>query len=137
MTIITKDQLLAELEPRIEEVSVKGLSQPLRVRIFNGHERDRLSARFSTLDGTDSAYYSAVVATCVVGEDGERYFSDDDLEMLREKNGELVIRIGLACLSVLGVGAAAVDTAEKNSAAIQRNCSGSGLPSSSENQSHA
>jgi hypothetical protein len=122
--MLSKEQLLAALQPSVEEISVKGLPDKLRVKIMDGFTRDALQKTLQTLGTSDSIYFSAVVSACVVDEAGAPYFSESDLETLRGLNAELIRKIGLECQRINALGQTAVDEAEKNSEAIQNTSSG-------------
>lgn len=122
--MLTKDQLLAALQPKVEEISVAGLPGTLLVKVMDGITRDGLQKTLQTLGTSDSIYFSSIVSACVVDESGQPYFSADDLDMLRKVNAELVRAIGLECQRVNAIGKKAEDDAEKNSEAIPNASSG-------------
>ncbi|MGF6976356.1 hypothetical protein QFZ94_004806 [Paraburkholderia sp. JPY465] len=112
--MLTKDQLLAQLKTRTEEVSVPGLDGTLRIRAMSGYDRDAFQKVLQAEGITDSAYFGALIATCVVNDDGSPMFSESEVETLRGSHAELVRAIGLACQRVNGLGKAAEETAAKN-----------------------
>ncbi|NPT36252.1 hypothetical protein [Paraburkholderia xenovorans] len=112
--MLTKDELLAQIKTRCEEVSVPGLEGTLRVRVMSGYDRDAFQ-KVLRLEGiTDSAYFGALIATCVLNEDGTPMFSEEEVETLRGSHAELVRSIGLVCQGINGLGKAAEEAAAKN-----------------------
>ena len=112
--MLSKENLIAALAVRVEDVSVSGLADGLLIKIMSGYERDEFQKILQEKGITDSAYFSALIAATVVGEDDQPMFSSDEIDLLRGSHAELVREIGLACQRVNGMGRKAVDDAEKN-----------------------
>ncbi|MDE1139586.1 MAG: hypothetical protein PW999_07995 [Paraburkholderia tropica] len=112
--MLTKEQLLEQLKTRSEEVKVAGLSDSIRVRVMSGYDRDAFQKVLQSEGITDSAYFGALVATCVMNEDGTPMFTESEVETLRASHAELVRSIGLAVQRVNGLGKAAEESAAKN-----------------------
>jgi hypothetical protein len=112
--MLTKDQLLAQIKTRTEEVTVPGLNDTLHVRAMSGYDRDAFQKVLQSEGITDSAYFGALIASCVLNEDGTPMFSESEVETLRASHAELVRAIGLACQRVNGLGKAAEAEAAKN-----------------------
>lgn len=121
--MLTKDQLLAAIEPRIETRAVAGVGT-LNIKIMDGVARDALQQTLREKGTADSVYFAAVIAATVVDDSGVPLFSADDIETLRAKSYDALKAIGVACSEVNRLGPDQQQEAEKNSAAIQNDSSG-------------
>lgn len=112
--MLTKEQLLEQIKTRCEEVSVPGLTGTLRVRVMSGYDRDAFQKVLQSEGITDSAYFGALITTCVLNEDGSPMFSESEVETLRSSHAELVRAIGIEVQRINGLGQAAEGAAAKN-----------------------
>jgi len=89
---LTRDAIL-ELEDRpSHEVEVPEWGGSVFVRPLSGKERHDL------LKSSGEVSAAVIVAFCAVGEDGERLFSEADVEALEEKHSAALERIVAATL---------------------------------------
>lgn len=121
--MLTKEQLLAAIEPRIETRVVTGVGT-INIKIMDGVARDALQQTLREKGTADSVYFAAVIAATVVDDAGVQIFSADDIEMLRAKSYDALKAIGIACSEVNRLGPDQQKEAEKNSEAIQTESSG-------------
>jgi hypothetical protein len=127
---MTRTLSRAEIESandiRTEIVSVPEWGGDVAVRQLTGAERDAFEAGLvrTMPDGRrepDLANMSAkLVAACMVdGVTGDRLFSDGDVERLATKSATALRRVFEVAQRLNGMGAGAVEAAEKNSVAAQ------------------
>lgn len=112
--MLSKDELLSAIKTRFEEVDVDGLEGKLRIRVMSGHGRDAFQEILKEKGISDSAYFGALIVSCVVDEAGKPMFTESDVEVLREGHAELIRQIGIACQRVNGLGKVAQEAAAKN-----------------------
>src|SRR5690606_14215803 len=108
--------LSAKLPTR--EVSVPEWGGAVLVRGMTGFERDKFEMflqRQKETGGAAQFSTRAYVASCtIVDEDGQRIFSDEDVQALGLKSAHALDRILDAVLSLSGMDAGAIEDAEKN-----------------------
>lgn len=121
--MLTKEQLLAVVEPKIETVDVKGVGK-IRIKVMDGAARDELQKTLREKGTSDSVYFAAVIVAAVVDASGAPMFTADEVELLRAKSYDAIRAIGVACSDVNRLGADQQKEAEKNSEAIQNDSSG-------------
>lgn len=116
MTILSREAILSAQDLQTEDVPVPEWGGSVRVRVMTGSERDGFGASLLGADGktVTDGYKAKLVARCIVGEDGDRLFSDNDVELLRAKSAAALDRVFLVADRINGVSNAAIDTAEKN-----------------------
>lgn len=125
---MTKTLSRADIESandiRTEIVAVPEWGGDVAVRQLTGAERDAFEASLvrTTPDGKRepdlSSMTAKLVAACLVdGVTGDRLFSDADVERLANKSATALRRVFEAAQKLNGMGAGAVEQAEKNSAA--------------------
>lgn len=114
--MLTRDAILGIADLKSEDVDVPEWGGSVRVRTMTGAERDAFGASLRNADGkVDPANYRAkLLIRCVVGDDGRPLFTDADLDALAGKSAPALDRLVAAAERLNTMGAAAVDTAEKN-----------------------
>ncbi len=139
---LTWDQIKAAKGsiPR-EQVEIPALGGHVFVRGMTGAERDRFEARaLLTRQLTDVAaaekaydnYKARLLASCIVDEQGRRIVPQGGEAALGDLPGAVLSRLFDVCLRLSGLGADAVDDAEKNSVAGPSDASTSTSPENSE-----
>ena len=117
MTVLDRAAILASLGTlKTEDVAVPEWGGTVRVREMTGTQRD---AYGRTLIGADGkADYSnstaKLVASSVVGEDGQPLFTTDDIAALGQAGASALGRVYEAAIRVNGMGADAVEAAQGN-----------------------
>ena len=94
MRVLTKDEILAtELETKV--IDVPEWYGSVRVKVMNGVERDAFDKWLSSkpAENVMDGMKVRVCALCIVDEDGNRMFTDDDIQELQKKSGAALSRI--------------------------------------------
>lgn len=115
-----REKLLgAMIAPAAETVNVGGMQ--VRVRCMDGQQRDAWSAEWDTYrtqkelpDSAMSEFYAMLIVHCVVDDQNKRVFEPADISALVSRAAMPLTRLGQACMRVNGVGARAIEDAEKN-----------------------
>ncbi len=134
MSLLSKSAILGASDLKHEDVPVPAWGGTVRIRTMTGEERDEFRASIAATDGEAGVpvgKFSAalLVATCV-DENGNRLFSTEDMAALQAKSAASLDAPAAVAMRLNGLGAAAVEAAEKNSVSGQSGDSGSGLPKS-------
>lgn len=95
---LSKDQILAADDLRVEEVDVPEWGGTVRVRSLTGTERDAYEASIVQIQGNSRRLRmenarAKLVALCLVDEDGGRLFSDQEIGTLGSKSGKVLDRL--------------------------------------------
>jgi hypothetical protein len=125
---LNRDAILARTALRTEEVSVPEWSDPdsgadvVLVRELRGRERDEWEASLAVQRGKqmvpDVANMRAkLVARCVVGEDGEPLFSQQDVNALGELSAAALDRVFEVASRLSGLSEADLEEMQGNSGA--------------------
>lgn len=116
MAILTRDAILGAQDLQTQDVPVPEWGGDVRIRVLTGAERDALSVSMLGSDGKPdlSTYKVRLVAACVVGEDGQRLFSDADISALGAKSALALQRVFDAADTLNAMAPGAVEAAEKN-----------------------
>lgn len=137
MALLSKDEILSAKLPT-REVDVPEWGGAVLVRSMTAFERDKFEMylqRQKETAGSASFSTRAYVASCtIVGEDGQRLFSDEDVQILGQKSAHALDRILDAVLSLSGMESGAIEDAEKNSVGGLNGSGGSGSPPVSDAQ---
>ena len=130
MSILTRETILAAQDLLTEDVPVPEWGGTVRVRMFTGTERDAFASSLVGADGkTDLTNYRArLLAASIVDESGAHPFTDADVAALSGKSALALERVFTVADRLNSTGAAAVDTAEKNSLPAQSDVSTSASP---------
>ena len=96
--ILSKDQILAARDIATETVSVPEWGGEVIVRGMTGTDRDAFEASVVNMrDGAAAVdmrnVRAKLVASCAVGEDGARLFTDDDVMALGAKSAQALGRV--------------------------------------------
>lgn len=110
--MLTRDQILSVKDRPIEEIEVPEWGGSVGIRTISGAERDRWEATFTKDPGANGR--ASLAALCIVGDDGERLFSAEDLAALGAKSGIALDRIFDECLRINKLRKADAEAAAKN-----------------------
>lgn len=129
MTLLSKNAILGAKDLPHEDVPVPAWGGTVRVRTMTGAERDEFRASVAASDGETGVpigQFSAalLVATCV-DESGARLFTTSDMAALQAKAAAALDAPAAVAMRLNGLGANAVDAAQKNSLSGQSADSGS------------
>jgi hypothetical protein len=116
MALLDRAALLAALAPRTEDVTLPTGGQ-VRVRTLSAAENIAISAAAArgSDDKIDPADYSArLIAACVVGDDGQRVLTDDDITALQQGAADTFNVILAVVQRLSGMGPSSVEAAKGN-----------------------
>ena len=127
--LLDRNTILSAQDQRTEDVHVPEWGGTVRVRGLTGAERDRFEESRLVRSGKKSRaslrnFRAALCAVAMVGEDGQRLFSDADVEALGEKSGSALDRVYDVAARLAGLSDADVEELEKNSESDQSDNSG-------------
>ena len=117
--ILSRDEILKAQDIKTEEVQVPEWGGSILVRGLTGIERDRFEEsilqghgknRTVTLDNIRAK----LIARSVVDEQGNRIFSDADIEGLGKKSGATLSRVFEVCQRLSGLNEGALEELTKN-----------------------
>lgn len=116
MTLLSREAIFAAIDLKHEDVEVPEWGGTVRVRMMTGAERDAFSAAMVDEDGKPrlTDYTARLVAATVVGDDGERVFTADDVEALGRKSAIALARVFAVADRINKLGAEAVEAAAGN-----------------------
>lgn len=107
--MLSKDQILAADDIPTKLVSVPEWGGDVRMRGLTGTERDQYEASLFQQRGekrvlrTENAR-ARLVALCLIGDDGERMFSDAEMKELGRKSGKVLDRLFDEARKLSGLG---------------------------------
>lgn len=131
MPILSKTSILAaSLEH--EDVPVPEWGGDVRVAVMSGAARDRFMALQGEGKTPYSVFQARVLVCCVIDENGELLFSEDDVEALRGRSKEALDRVVDVAMRLNKLGVEAVEEEAKNSDAAPSGGTGSDSASTSE-----
>jgi hypothetical protein len=124
-----KAKILAASDIKSESMTIPEWGVTIKVTGMSGRTREKfLEAVFQNGGGGDGEASKVATNKAMVPlindfvvdgardpQTGERLFTADDIDALREKNGETLQRIALKVISLSGLGEKAVETAQGNS----------------------
>jgi len=98
MTYLNREQILQVQDLPVEDVEVPEWGGKVRVRGLTGAERDKFEASIVTRKGNKAEFNpenirAKLVAMCVVDENGNRLFTDEDIKILGQKSATALDRI--------------------------------------------
>jgi hypothetical protein len=121
---LSREQILRSADLPHEEVEVPEWGGSVRVSRLSGLHRAELDDVLRGLLGEDKKftgvtslqYTLALIVRAVVDDEGQRIFSDEDVEGLRTKSDEALARVGEVAARLNGIGAKAQEEIKKTSA---------------------
>lgn len=118
--MLSKNQILQSADLPHEDVDVPEWGGVVRVRTMSAADRGRYESNMFTVEKTGKGWETkprfdnntklALVALCVVDEQGARLFSDEDLPALGAKNASAVDRLYQVARRLNGMGIEAEET---------------------------
>lgn len=127
--MLTRDQILAARDLETEVVSVPEWGGDVRIGVMSGKAREILMDSLAEQQPL-SRFQALMLASTVVDDAGTPIFSADDVEQLRGKSTEVLVRLVEVAMRLNKIGQTAVEEAEKNSGAAPSGSSGSDSPAS-------
>lgn len=100
--VLSRDQILECSDLKKEEVQVPEWGGSVFVREMSGEDRDAWEASLINEKGTTNLknIRARLAAFCIVDENGNRIFTDDDIELLGKKSGKALERVTAACQKI-------------------------------------
>ncbi len=132
MTLLSKSAILSASDLKNEDVAVPAWGGTVRIRTMTGQERDEFRASIAASEGEPGVpigkFSAALLVAACVDESGARLFTADDMAALQAKAAASLDAPAAVAMRLNGLGAGAVEAAEKNSVSGQSADSGSGSP---------
>lgn len=118
--ILGREEILGARDLRTELVEVPEWGGAVRIRTLTAAERDSyeqalMRRRGGRLEVEMRGARVRLVALCVVDEQGQRLFSDQDIEALEGRSAAAIDRIFTAALKLNGMAEGAIEEALGNS----------------------
>lgn len=120
LTMLTKEAILAADDRKYQDVEVPEWGGAVRVMAMSGTERDAWENTIIDDNGKIVRKANAradLVARCVVDEDGDRMFTEDDIAALGAKSSAALDRVFAVCQKVNNLGGEVVEELVGNSEA--------------------
>jgi hypothetical protein len=108
--LLTREDILGAPDRRTEDVEVPEWGGTVRVRALSGTERDAYEAGIVQIRGDGSRSFTLanararLVSLALVGEDGNRIFSETDITALGEKSATALERVFDVARRLSGLG---------------------------------
>ena len=119
MTKLTRDAILAVVDLPSETVPCPEWGGEVSIRGMTGSERDAFEQSLFIGDA-DSKRFSAdnvrakLLVRCIVDENGERIFKDEDVEALGRRSAQVLDRLYDVAQRLSGIGKKDLESAVKN-----------------------
>jgi hypothetical protein len=131
MALLSKEAILQADDLPTEDVDVPEWHGTVRVRALSGKERDAFEASLQQQRGKDYVRNTAnvrakLVAKCLVGEDGERLFSENEVNALGAKSAAGLDRVFEVAAKLSRLSEEDIDELGKSSGSDQSEDSSSG-----------
>ena len=118
MTLLSKSAILAAVDLKTEDVHVPAWGGTVRIRTMTGQERDEFRASIAASEGESGVpigkFSAALLVAACVDESGARLFTASDMAALQAKAAASLDAPAAVAMRLNGLGAGAVEAAEKN-----------------------
>ncbi len=113
---LSREQILSVTDLRRETLAIPEWGGEIIVRGMAAYERDKILTAIdpSKSTMTDSQLKATLCFQCVINSQGQRVFTEADIDILQTKNPQVLDKIANRILGLSGVGEAAVASIEKN-----------------------
>lgn len=111
---LTRDEILAAEDRQVEEVSAPEWGGIVRVQAISAMDRDRYEQRVSGMKDW-GGIRATLCVQCIVDDEGNRIFTDDDIEALSQKSGAVIDRVFEVARRLNGMTDEDIQEMEKNS----------------------
>ena len=117
--MLTKEQILDSKCKNFFEMVVPEWGGSVNVKIMSGRERDKFEQDIMERKGKEITvnmenYRARLCAICICDEEGRRIFSDKDVALLGEKEGNVLDRIFKFAQKINGLSEKETEEIEKN-----------------------
>jgi hypothetical protein len=96
--MLSRDQILAAQDLPFEDVEIPEWGGQVRIRALTGREVEVLTR--AQAKGEEVSIIKLALPLCLIDEDGNRLFTDEDMEALWEKNAAILLRLGVIALKI-------------------------------------
>ena len=96
VNILARDAILSVVDYKIKQVEVPEWNGSVCIRVLNGHEREKLEtlmAKFEKDKERNEYYGGILLSLSICDEDGNRLFTEKDVDALAKKSGNALSRI--------------------------------------------
>lgn len=117
MALLTKAQILDADDRPTVDVEIPEWGGTVRIAMMSGWARDRYDSRMIALDGKTSHrdnLRASFLSYCIVGEDGELMFTDEDILALGRKSISSLNKLFEAASNLNAVGVEGLEDAAGN-----------------------
>lgn len=123
MRLLSRDEILGADDLKREAVEVPEWGGSVYVRALTGTERDSFEESIMDIKQTGKSVSAKVIlaamraklcARCIVGENGERLFSDEDVEALGEKSAAALDRVFTVAQKLNAIGEGDIEELKGN-----------------------
>ena len=123
MALLDREAILKARDLASQDVEIEAWGGSVKVRQFNGLEREAARAKSEEMTDEDFVYW--IFTQGVVDDDGTPLFTEADIPDLKKKNATAVMDTVQAILGINGLSKTAEDALEKNSGSGQSVAPGS------------
>jgi hypothetical protein len=105
-----RDSILSALDRKPQPISIPEWNVECFIRAWSATDHNNFLANFSGVSSKDASKVFALnmdARALILGladQEGRRLFQDSDLDAILEKKGEVVSRVGQACMKYNGIG---------------------------------
>lgn len=141
MGLLTKAQILAADKKKTEDVDVKEWGGKVRLQELSAADRDMWESESFVTDEDEEGKATTkfnpkqararLVVRCLIGDDGKRLFSDDEVAAVGSLSASTVQKLFMACRRLNAISAGDIKELEKNSDAAPSGGSSSNSASES------
>jgi len=109
--LLTKEQILSIDDIRTKIIEVPGWGGEVKVRGLNATERDDLEMK--TIANTMTNQSAWIASKCIINEEGNQYFTINDIMDLGRKSSAAIQRVSGEALKLSGFSKEAIEELEK------------------------
>ncbi len=114
--LLSKEAILAAQDLETQDIEVPQWGGVVRVRVMTGADREAFYQSIQDLDPKSKVRRISMllIALCAVDEEGNRLFTEEDVETLARKSSKAIERVAKAIVRLNRLNEEAVEEAEKN-----------------------
>ena len=102
--VLSKDEILGAQDIKRVEVDCPEWGGSVMIQSMNGTQRDAFDAWCVANKPNNMGMRAMLVMLCAVDQNGRPLFSETDLPMLQEKNGDVLTRLFMAAHDINSLG---------------------------------
>ena len=108
MGTLSRDQILGADDRKTDELEVPEWGGSVKIRSMSGSEVQKYVEAVQADEDADIKHMCLLIHFSVVGDDGKKLFSTEDIEALADKNLLVLRSVSEACIAVNGLNQAEV-----------------------------